>query len=324
MTAVNLSRYPEIATERDRWILSQRPQRRILDPRQPYAFLIEDERAASGEVVPVATIFLTNRECPWHCLMCDLWRNTLTESVPSGAIPEQIAFALSRLSPARHVKLYNSGSFFDVHAIPAEDYEAIATQVASFERVIVESHPSLIGDRCFHFRNLLSVPLEVAMGLETVHPTALERLNKRMTLKLFATAAARLRENAIDLRVFILVQPPFVRKDEALCWAQRSLDYAFDCGATAATLIPTRAGNGATDRLMQNGDFAPPDLQIVEDALEYGIGIKRGRVFVDLWEIEQFAACSTCREQRITRLANMNQSQRRGGAVHCDACGGRS
>ena len=324
MTAANLSLYPETATERDRWILRQRPERRILDSRQPYAFLVEEECAASGEVVPVATIFLTNRECPWRCLMCDLWRNTLTESVPSGAIPEQIGFALSRLPAARHIKLYNSGSFFDVRAIPPEDYGAIAAQVAPFERVIVESHPSLIGDRCFHFRDILSVPLEVAMGLETVHPIALERLNKRMTLKQFADAAERLRENAIDLRVFILVQPPFVHKNEALYWAQRSLDYAFDCGATVATLIPTRAGNGATDHLMQSGDFAPPDLQTMEDAFEYGIGIERGRVFVDLWEIQQVDACSRCRQQRIARLVSMNHSQRPGDAVLCDACGGCS
>jgi hypothetical protein len=323
MRAVNLSLYPETAAERDRWILSRRPERRILDPRQPYAFLVEDERAASGDVVPVATIFLTNRECPWRCLMCDLWRNTLTESVPSGAIPEQIGFALARLPAARQIKLYNSGSFFDVHAIPAEDYGAIAAQVASFERVIVESHPSLIGDRCFQFRDLLSGPLEVAMGLETVHPVALEHLNKHMTLKEFSAATMRLRENAIDLRVFILVQPPFVRKDEALRWAQRSLDYAFDCGATAATLIATRAGNGATDQLMQSGDFVPPNLQTVEDALEYGIGLKRGRVFVDLWEIRQVDACSHCRQKRIARLASMNLTQYPGDSVSCDACGGR-
>jgi hypothetical protein len=121
-----------------------------------------------------------------------------------------------------------------------------------------------------------------------------------------------------------LVQPPFIRKDEALHWAQRSLDFAFNCGATAATLIPTRAGNGATDRLMQSGDFVPPDLQTVEDALEYGIGIKRGRVFVDLWDIQRVATCAQCREQRIARLASMNRSQQPGGRVPCDACGGRS
>lgn len=54
---------------------------------------MEDERAEDGAVVPVATVFLTNRECPWRCLMCDLWQNTLTERLPPGAIPEQIDHA---------------------------------------------------------------------------------------------------------------------------------------------------------------------------------------------------------------------------------------
>jgi len=70
------------------------------------------------EAVPVATIFLTNRECPWRCVMCDLWKNTLIDSVPLGAIPSQIDYALARLPAARQIKLYNSGSFFDTQAIP--------------------------------------------------------------------------------------------------------------------------------------------------------------------------------------------------------------
>src|SRR5213078_1780566 len=128
----------------------------------------------SGELVSVATIFLTNRECPWHCLMCDLWKNTLTETVPPGAIPAQIDSALVELGgrarleavdcaaangrqlprdigrghtsaakSARQIKLYNSGSFFDPRAIPPDDYEPIVRRVAAFERVIVESHPAL-------------------------------------------------------------------------------------------------------------------------------------------------------------------------------------
>src|SRR6266536_5048479 len=89
--------YPEQAAQRDRWILEQRDARGRLDPLKPHAFLVEEERADSGEIVPVATIFLTNRECPWRCLMCDLWKNTHTESVSLGAIPAQIDFALAEL-----------------------------------------------------------------------------------------------------------------------------------------------------------------------------------------------------------------------------------
>jgi radical SAM enzyme (TIGR01210 family) len=326
MTLVTPTPYPDRATERDRWIVEQRPQRNALDPYRPYGFFVEQERSANGEIVPIATILLTNRECPWRCLMCDLWRNTVTESVPVGAIPGQIDYALSRLPAARQIKLYNNGSFFDPNAIPPDDYKAIADRLSSFERVIVESHPSLIGDRVLHFRDLLSAQLEVAMGLETVHPLALERLNKRMTLDQFAAASERLRSNAIDLRVFILVQPPFTPPEEALHWAQRSLDFAFNCGATAATLIATRAGNGATDALRRSGDFVPPSLRTVERALDYGIALHRGRifperVFVDLWDIENVASCAACKALRIARITAINLSQSLAPQVHCDTCG---
>ena len=68
---------------------------------------------------------------------------------------------------------------------------------------------------------MLGRPLEVAMGLETVHPGVLEQLNKRMTLEQFVRAAEMLRAHDVDLRVFILVQPPFMQRDEALDWAKR-------------------------------------------------------------------------------------------------------
>lgn len=314
--------YPERASERDQWIVAQRPPRTALDPRRPYAFLAEHERASSGEVVPVSTLFLTNRECPWRCVMCDLWKSTLTDTVPLGAIPEQIEFALQQLPPARHIKLYNSGSFFDVQAIPPEDYSGIAAVLKPFERVIVESHPALIGERCLHFRDLLSAQLEVAMGLETVHPIALERLNKRVTLEQFAAAAEHLREKAIDLRVFVLVHPPFVRSDEVLHWAQRSLDFAFDCNATAVTLIPTRAGNGAMEMLQEAGAFTPPDLRTLEKTVEYGVALGRGRVFADLWEIDRIVTCMDCRSARIARLEHINLTQSLPPILACEHCEG--
>lgn len=317
--------YPASSAERTKWILAQRPERTALSSEKPYAFLVEEECSASGEVVLVATIFLTNRECPWRCLMCDLWKNTLTESLEAGAIPRQIQYALKQLPPARQVKLYNSGSFFDRLAIPAEDYSAIANQVETFERVIVESHPALVTERCLRFRDLLSGRLEVAMGLETVHPEILDRLNKRMTLEQYAKAAEFLQANEVDLRVFILLQPPFMKSDEALYWAQRSLDFAFECGATAATLIPTRGGNGAMEILAQSGEFAPPRLETLEMIAHYGLGLKRGRVFVDLWDIRHGTGeCPPCYPARIARLHAMNLQQQILAPVACTFCEGHS
>ena len=315
--------YPERSAERDAWILARRGTRNALDPRRPYVYLVEDERAEDGAVVPVATLFLTNRECPWRCLMCDLWQNTLTERLPPGIIPEQIDHALARLPPARQIKLYNSGSFFDSQAIPVEDYEAIARRVAGFERVVVESHPALVGPRCVRLRDLLHpARLEVAMGLETIHPEAGPRLNKRMTLDQFARAADFLQDLGVALRVFILVKPPFLDEIEALEWAVRSLDFAFDCGASVAVLIPTRLGNGAMEALGEQGHFSPPALATLEAALAAGIIRGRGRVFADLWDLERFSNCRQCFAARAERLRLMNLRQTIPPRRPCDACGG--
>jgi radical SAM enzyme (TIGR01210 family) len=314
--------YPETIAERDAWILTRRGRRNAVDPMRPWSFLVEEERSATGEAVPIATLFLTNRECPWRCLMCDLWQNTLTSDTPVGAIPAQINFALQRLPPARQIKLYNSGSFFDRRAIPPQDYPTIAEQVAHFERVIVECHPALMGEDCLRFRDHLSPRLEVAMGLETVHPEILNRLNKRMSLSQFQAAADRMQRNDIDLRVFILVQPPFMPQEEALEWTTRALEFAFDCGAIAATLIPTRAGNGAMENLAASGDFSPPSLATLEAAVACGMALQRGRVFTDLWDLRRWPVCIYCHEERIGRLHTMNLEQSILPAVACEHCGG--
>ncbi len=310
-------------SERDRWVVSLRPERNRLDPLVPYAFVAEHEVGPDGEEWPVATLFLTNRECPFRCVMCDLWRNTLAEKTPPGAIPAQIRHALERLPEARAIKLYNSGSFFDPGAIPVEDYPGIARLCAGFERVIVECHPTFLGVRCLRLRDLIApAKLEVAIGLETVHAEVLERLNKRMSLPSFRAAAAWLVEHGIDLRTFILVRTPWLSEAEGVHWAKRSLDFAAECGTAVSCVIPTRGGNGAMEALATAGEWEPPALSSLEAALEHGLQLGRGRVFADLWDIERFAACSTCAARRIERLGMMNRTQQLAAPVLCATCEG--
>lgn len=318
------SRYPERPNERDRWILSRRPPHERPDPHKPQAFLIERERAESGEVVPVATVFLTNRACAWHCLMCDLWRFTTSEPVAPGVIPAQIDLALRQLPEARQIKLYNSGSFFDPQAIPPADHDAIAERLKGFDRVIVESHPALVGEESVQFAERLGGKLELAMGLETAHPEVLERLNKRMTLDQFRRAADFLHRHRIALRVFVLVKPPFLDEEEALLWAKRSINFAFECHAGVVSLIPTRLGNGALEALAVQGQFSPPRLATLESATAYGVGLRRGRVFADLWDLERLADCAACFGARADRLREMNFVQTVPAAVKCPRCGGES
>jgi len=303
-------------------VLARRGPRTPRDPWHAHGVIVEDERTADGRLTGIATVLLTGRECPWRCTMCDLWRDTIEADTPLGAIPAQIAAARAAVrdggTPVTGIKLYNAGSFFDPRAVPESDYDDIAAALGGLSRVIVESHPALIGARLdrwlaalAHHAGDTGPQLEVAMGLETAHPEALDRLNKRVTLADFATAARGLAQRGVALRVFLLISPPFVPASEQDAWLLRSIDASFSCGATVVSLVPTRPGNGALDDLAESGSFRAPDLDDIERsfamALMHAAG--RGRVFVDVWDLERFAPCPHCFAARRNRLVAMNLAQ---------------
>jgi uncharacterized Fe-S cluster-containing MiaB family protein len=304
-------------------ILRLRPAKHPVDPWHAHAALWEEEPDAAGVLVPTAVVFLTNRECPFRCVMCDLWTHTLDTRVPDGAVAAQVREALSGLPAARQVKLYNAGSYFDPQAVPVADDAAVADALATAERVIVESHPAFLagahGERCLRFRDRLAGRLEVAIGLETADPAVLARLNKRMTLDGFRRAAAFLRRHDVDLRVFILLGPPFAPPEDAVLWAGRSIDLAAECGATACTVIPTRGGNGAMEA--PGASFVPPRLTALEAAVEYGLARGGLRVFADLWDVERLFDCA-CAPARADRLRRMNREQHAPAPVVCGCAGG--
>lgn len=302
----------------NKWIVSNRGKKNHIDPQKPYSWLVEKERTRSGKIEDTGTIFLSNLECPFRCLMCDLWKNTTNKSVRIGDIPNQIEWALKQMPEVKHLKLYNSGNFFDKKAIPEEDYRQIASLLSGFETIIVESHPKFINEKCLLFKEMLNPELEVAIGLETVHLEVLQKLNKQMTLNDFNSAVRFLAKNGIRSRAFILLKPPFLSESEGIFWANKSIDYAFEVGVQCCTVIPVRAGNGAMDILMDNGNFSLPKLNSLEAVLDYGIGLSSGRVFADVWDLELFSECEKCFDERQRRLMTMNLSQKNIDRIVCN------
>jgi archaeosine synthase beta-subunit len=320
-----VSAYP--ARNRSAWIRALRPTGGCLpDPWTPHGIFLEKERLDSGAVVDSGVVLLTNKECPWRCLMCDLWKGTTKEKVPGGAIPRQVSLACrdweAKGVVPTQVKLYNSGSFFDPEAIPREDYAGIAAELGFAANVVVESHPRLIGPQATRLRDLLAGGLEVAMGLETAHEKVLGLLNKGFDLAQFALAASRLLREGISIRVFLLVNPPFLPSGEALDWVVKSADFAFSCGATAVSLIPTRAGNGAMERLLESGEFVHPSVADLEAAQSRTIALGKGRVFADTWDLNRFSRCGHCFEKRVERLQCVNLTQQDLPLISCRSCGG--
>ncbi|MEM9292534.1 MAG: hypothetical protein AAGD01_12705 [Acidobacteriota bacterium] len=312
-----------------RRIRQLRPPKEAIDPWKPLGVTAESERCVDGSLAPSLTIFLAGAECPFTCAHCDLWRFTVEGATPPGALVVQLREALEgRLPPApkTRLKLYNASNFFEPRAVPVGEEEAMLPWLEGFDRVVVECHPRLVGDRCFAFAEALArrgVTLEVALGLESARPEVLSRLNKGLSLEDFDAAVAKLSEAGLPSRAFILVGAPYGNPHRAAEEAAFTAEHALEVGVETAVLIPVRGGNGELDRLQQEGLFAPPDLEDLERALDLAMPLEErwpAVVLPDLWDLEIFSRCELCFPDRAQRL---HQLAARGGSlapVRCENC----
>ncbi len=300
-----------------------RPPKPRVDPYTAHGALVEDERRPDGRRETALTIFLAGAECPFTCSFCDLWRYTIDGPTPPGALAAQVEKVLNASGtplPDR-LKLYNASNFFDRRAVPLADRDRLAALAGPFAAVTVESHVNTIGTETLAFARSLRGRLEVAVGLETIHPEASRRLNKRLELPRFDAAARLLAENGIDLRVFVLVGAPHVPAAESVAWTIRTVEYAVTRGASVVAIIPVRGGNGEMERLKSLGEFSPPTLAQLEAALDGCLQFTGCVVTADSWDAEQFAPCDACRLARIERLQRINVRGRAESRVACAVCG---
>lgn len=315
----------DVLQSEDRRIRALRQPKPPIDPWKAHGHVIDSERRPDGAIERALTVFLAGSECPFTCAFCDLWRYTIDGPTPRGALRLQLRGAIAAIdSPLpQRLKLYNASNFFDARAVPPEDWPEIGACALPFESVTVESHAAMIGPRVLDFARLLEGRrLEIAIGLETVHPEALPRLNKLLDRDRFARAATLLRSHDLDLRVFVLVGAPYVPPAESIEWITRSVRYAVKCGAAVVSLIPVRGGNGELERLQSLGQWTPPALRDLEDALD--ACLDAGCVVTaDLWDVDRFVTCDACRAERVARLEEMNLTGMSRPRVACARCDGQ-
>jgi uncharacterized Fe-S cluster-containing MiaB family protein len=310
----------------DRRIRSLRPPKPHVDPYAAHGWLVEAERRPGGVTERALTVFLAGAECPFTCSFCDLWRWTIDGPTPPGALPTQLRATLRSAvadSPApERLKLYNASNFFDPRAVPRCDLPEIAALAAPFAGVTVESHVNTIGPATLEFAGQIDGRLEVAVGLETIHPVAAAHLNKRLDLGRFDRAARFLADHGADLRVFVLLGAPYTPPGEAVEWAVRTVAYAVERGAAVVSIIPVRGGNGEMERLAALGHFTAPTLSELGSALERCLEFTPAAITADLWDVERLPACERCRAARVERLRGMNATGRAGAPVVCSECEG--
>jgi archaeosine synthase beta-subunit len=315
-------------------------------PREPLAHqgtLVEPEPDGIGGLVLTATYFLTGSECRFTCSMCDLWQYTFDGVTPPGSLPHQVRSLHAQLgtssSAIRWLKLYNAANFFDVANVPADDLDSLADLCNTYERVVVENHAAMfqspkIRDRVLRFAARLHGKLEVAMGLETIDPAAMQWLNKSLSLEQFESACAFLHSHGITTRAFVLLQPPGTQSDASVDWCIASCRAAYAWGVRSCSVIPTRPDRGLLENLQSRALWFPPtvgQLECVVDALMpevHSVGpadtrlrIESKTLVADLWDWERIpGTCAACRRHRHERLNQINQLQRPLPRWTCNAC----
>ncbi len=290
---------------------------------------MEHEAIGENRTRPTLTLLLTARRCPVECVFCDLWKHNHPGATPVGSIPHQIRGATASLtSPVGTwaIKLYNGGNFTDPLSIPPADWPEIAELCKPFERVIVENHATMCGERLLRFRDLLSPQLEVAVGLETSNPDVLARQQKQMTLDDFAGAAEFLQRNEIALRCFVMLQLPHANPQKCVDDAVQAVIHAAQAGALFVAIIPTRSDTPAMQKLIATGEFVSPTLMQLETALHDSLSQIRTDdsgcvVTADTWDIEMVRHCPTCQDARIKNIQAMNSRQQSLPVSRCDRCG---
>ena len=188
--------------------------------------------------------------------------------------------------------------------------------------MVVECHPRLVGRRALAFGELLDGKLEVAIGLETVHPLALARLGKEMTLDDFDRAAELLRDAGLRLRAFVLVGAPFVPPEEDARWVAES----------AALRLRARRGRrlahpGARRQRRARGARAAGRVHAAAARDARGRArrlrqARRRRGPADLWDLERLASCPACFAARRERLERMNRTGVAEPRIACTECDG--
>ncbi len=306
----------------DARIRSLRPSRRFVDPYQAHGSIVEAERRPDGRVEQALTLFASGAECPFTCSFCDLWQWSIDGPTPPGALAHQVEHALESLGGMQpdRFKFYNASNFFDKRAVPPDDAKRIAELTSRFAGLTVESHANTIGDAVLAFAGRVNGRLEVAMGLETIHPVAMAHLNKRLDLSRFDSAARLLADNHIDLRVFVLLGAPYVPSEDSIEWTRRSVAYAVERGAAVVSIIPVRGGNGEMERLEALGHFVPPTLTDLETALDVNADSSSSVVTADLWDAERLPACDACRAARVDRMRQVNITGVRTPPITCATC----
>ncbi|MHC1566809.1 MAG: archaeosine biosynthesis radical SAM protein RaSEA [Candidatus Syntropharchaeia archaeon] len=244
-----------------------------------------------SEPIKSVTIILRTVGCAWRkCLMCG-YHTDCAPGMGHAEIMHQFRLAKKKFPDEEFiVKIYTSGSFFDEREISIETREEIMKQLGADKRVkklIVESRPEFLTPEKIERGVELLQSFEVGIGLETSNDVIRERcIKKGFNFLDFLHASEMVRKCGAEVRVYLLLKPPFLSEKEAV---EDIINSVRDVSpyADIVSINPCNVQDGTFLKGMWRlGDYRPPWLWSVVEVLRktegvvisdpVGAGSKRG------------------------------------------------
>ncbi len=227
-----------------------------------------------GEIVPRAVITLRSVGCNWTrlsggCTMCGHYAGACSEtSFPPEHLVHQFedVFRSVDWSGFPILCLYNGGSVLNREELPDEARMRILERIQSEKRIrelVLETRSEFIReDRLRELRAMLGDRrLTLAMGLESARDDVLRfSIHKGYSVRKFREACRIIKKYA-DLRLYVLVKPPWLTEREAIEDGVNAIRLAAELGADEIHIEPvTIQHHTLVHRLWKLGRYRLPWL----------------------------------------------------------------
>lgn len=242
-----------------------------------YVNLWTEAEALGSDRVKALVLIMRTRGCYWAdtkgCSMCGYARDTLGRSATPDEIREQVRRALREYHDEPYVKIYTSGSFFDVREVPEEvRAEVGAAFKGRARRLLVETLPEFVTPESVGgLKEAFGGELEVAMGLESTQNEVLRRaINKGSDAEEYLAAAGRARAAGARAKGYLLLKPPYLTEREAVEDVVLSVGKAAPHFDTLSINPVHLQGGTVVEHLYRRGLYRPPWLWSLVEAMVRG------------------------------------------------------
>ncbi|MCD1295625.1 TIGR01210 family radical SAM protein [Methanocella sp. CWC-04] len=255
-------------------MLDIRKKQRVKErsPREAAAFWTSDD-LLEGVPVKCYTIIFQTRGCYWGqkggCTMCGYIYDSASIPPSTEDLIAQFDSVADRIGEGV-VKIFTSGSFFDVREIPESVREHILTRLNEItDKVIIETRPEFVTDKTMVSSKALVDNMEVAIGLETSNDDIrINSINKNFLFKDFVRASETAKAHGVTTKAYLMMKPPFISEKDALDDMVKSVMDAAPYAPTISINLCNVQRGTLVDELFYRKAYRPPWLWSIVEVIK--------------------------------------------------------